>query len=57
MVPTAVILLGAIGGMVSMGMMGLFIGAVVLGIGYTLFQAWLAGGRPPDATPMAPVET
>jgi predicted PurR-regulated permease PerM len=56
-VPTAVILLGAIGGMVSMGIMGLFIGSVVLGIGYKLFQAWLAGGRLPDATPMAPANT
>jgi predicted PurR-regulated permease PerM len=56
-VPTAVILLGAIGGMVSMGIMGLFIGSVVLGIGYKLFQAWLAGGRLPDATAVAPANT
>lgn len=53
-VPTAVILLGAIGGMLTMGIIGLFIGAVVLGIGYKLFQAWLSGGRPADATPKAP---
>ena len=44
-VPTAVILLGAIGGMVTMGIMGLFIGAIVLGIGYKLFQIWLTGGE------------
>ena len=44
-VPTAVILLGAIGGMVSMGMMGLFIGAIVLGIGYKIFQIWLSRGE------------
>jgi predicted PurR-regulated permease PerM len=56
-VPTAVILLGAIGGMVGMGIMGLFIGSVVLGIGYKLLQAWLAGSRLPDATPMAPAGT
>ena len=55
-VPTAVILFGAIGGMVSMGIMGLFIGSVVLGIGYKLFQAWLTGGSLPDANPMAPAE-
>lgn len=47
-VPTAVILFGAIGGMVSMGMMGLFLGAVVLGIGYRIFQLWLAGGELPE---------
>jgi len=44
-VPTAVILLGAIGGMITMGMMGLFIGAIVLGIGYKTFQSWLSGGE------------
>ena len=44
-VPTAVILLGAIGGMIVMGMMGLFIGAIVLGIGYKTFQIWLSGGE------------
>jgi len=48
-VPTSVILLGAIGGMVSMGIMGLFIGAVVLGVGYTLFQEWLKGSATNDA--------
>ena len=56
-VPTAVILFGAIGGMLSMGIMGLFIGSVVLGIGYKLFQAWLTGSSHPDATPMVPAET
>lgn len=44
-VPTAVILLGAIGGMVSMGMMGLFLGAIVLGIGYKIFEIWLSRGE------------
>lgn len=48
-VPTAVILLGAIGGMASMGMMGLFIGAVVLGIGYKFLEGWLAEDAPADA--------
>jgi predicted PurR-regulated permease PerM len=40
-IPTAVILLGAIGGMASLGMMGLFVGAVILGVGYRLFMVWL----------------
>jgi predicted PurR-regulated permease PerM len=47
-VPMPVVLLGAIGGMVSMGMMGLFLGAVVLGIAYKLFQVWLGGGSLPE---------
>jgi predicted PurR-regulated permease PerM len=40
-IPTSVILIGAIGGMVSMGMMGLFVGAVILGIGYQIMMLWL----------------
>jgi predicted PurR-regulated permease PerM len=41
-VPTLVIFLGAIGGMLSMGIIGLFLGAVVLALGYELLIAWLA---------------
>ena len=40
-IPMLVILLGAIGGMVLSGIIGLFIGAVVLAVGYRLFFAWL----------------
>jgi predicted PurR-regulated permease PerM len=40
-VPLAVIFLGAFGGFFAMGILGLFIGAVVLSIGYKLFLAWL----------------
>jgi len=40
-VPLAVIFLGAFGGMFAMGIIGLFIGAVVLSVGYKLFLAWL----------------
>ena len=41
-IPMLVILLGAIGGMILSGIIGLFIGAVVLAVGYKLFMAWLA---------------
>ena len=41
-VPTVVIFIGAIGGFISSGIIGLFTGAVILVIGYSLFQAWLA---------------
>ncbi len=41
-IPMLVILIGAIGGMVVMGIVGLFIGAVVLALGYQLFQMWIA---------------
>jgi len=40
-IPMMVILLGAIGGMMFQGIIGLFVGAVVLAVGYTLFMAWL----------------
>jgi predicted PurR-regulated permease PerM len=56
-VPSAVILLGAIGGMIVMGMMGLFIGAIILGIGYKTFQFWLGGGRTPPDIQQEPAET
>ena len=40
-IPMLVILLGAIGGMILSGIIGLFVGAVALAVGYTLFTAWL----------------
>ena len=40
-VPTLVILLGAIGGMMLSGIIGLFVGAVVLALAYKVYQALL----------------
>jgi predicted PurR-regulated permease PerM len=40
-VPMLVILLGAIGGMMASGVIGLFVGAVVLALAYKIFMAWL----------------
>jgi len=45
-VPTLVIFLGVIGGFVSMGIIGLFVGAIILSVGYKLFLAWLEDGNP-----------
>ncbi len=42
--PMLVILLGAIGGMIMSGIIGLFIGAVILALGYELFMEWLDRG-------------
>ena len=42
-VPIVVVFLGAIGGFVAMGIIGLFVGAIVLSVGYKLFLAWLEG--------------
>ncbi len=40
-VPMPIILLGALGGMFSYGMIGLFIGAVILALGYQIFMEWV----------------
>lgn len=40
-VPMLVILIGAIGGMILMGMIGLFVGAVIFALAYTLFGFWM----------------
>jgi predicted PurR-regulated permease PerM len=45
-VPMVVIFMGAIGGMLWSGIIGLFIGAVVLTLGYKLFLAWLDIDQP-----------
>lgn len=40
-IPMLVILIGAIGGMILMGMIGLFIGAVIFALAYKLFGLWI----------------
>jgi predicted PurR-regulated permease PerM len=47
-VPMLVIFIGAIGGFLSMGIIGLFVGSIVLVLGYTLLQAWLSEGETPS---------
>ncbi|HET8781220.1 MAG TPA: AI-2E family transporter [Pyrinomonadaceae bacterium] len=43
-VPMPVILLGALGGMATGGIQGMFVGATALALGYELFKNWLATG-------------
>lgn len=40
-VPMLVIVVGALGGMMSAGVVGLFVGAVVLAVAYELFASWV----------------
>ncbi len=48
--PMLVILIGAIGGAIAMGIVGLFIGAVILALGYELLVTWMAPDAPePEA--------
>ncbi len=42
--PMPVILLGALGGMAADGILGMFIGATLLSIGYLIFMAWVNEG-------------
>lgn len=44
-VPMVVIFVGAIGGFLASGIIGLFVGSVVLVLGYKLFLAWLHDGQ------------
>ncbi len=48
-VPMLVILIGAIGGMMLMGMIGLFLGAVIFALAYTLFGFWIAEVKEDEA--------
>jgi len=49
-VPMLVILIGAIGGMMLMGMVGLFVGAVIFALAYTLFGFWMAETKEDDVS-------
>ena len=48
-VPMPVILIGAIGGMITNGIIGLFIGPVVLAVAYQLFWQWVRDQPPAPA--------
>jgi predicted PurR-regulated permease PerM len=52
-VPMAVVFLGAIGGFVAMGIIGLFVGAIVLSVGYKLFVAWIEPTTVDEEVPTA----
>ncbi|MGY3870476.1 AI-2E family transporter YdiK [Aeromonas crassostreae] len=53
--PLILILVGVIGGLLAMGIIGLFIGPVMLAVGYTLLDAWIKeGDQPATAAVEAP---
>ena len=47
--PMPVILLGALGGMATAGILGMFVGATLLTLGYQIFMGWVAAN--PNAGP------
>ncbi|MFL6551575.1 MAG: AI-2E family transporter [Povalibacter sp.] len=50
-VPMPVILFGALGGMASGGILGMFVGATLLAMGYQIFMNWVANNEEADAVP------
>src|SRR6516162_5821255 len=40
--PLVLLLAGVIGGLIAFGLVGIFLGPVVLAVGYTLLQSWMA---------------
>jgi predicted PurR-regulated permease PerM len=63
--PMLVLFMGSLGGFMAGGILGLFVGAVVLSIGYTVFIAWLdhsgdesesisSGGAAPESSQESP---
>jgi predicted PurR-regulated permease PerM len=46
--PLVLLLAGVIGGLIAFGLVGVFLGPVVLAVGYTLLQAWLEEDPSPD---------
>ena len=50
-IPVGVILIGAIGGLILHGLIGLFVGAVVFSIGYRLWGTWMAQANGGTAAP------
>ncbi|WP_271893981.1 AI-2E family transporter [Candidatus Phyllobacterium onerii] len=55
-VPMPIILIGVIGGMIADGLLGLFVGPVLLAVGYVLLMEWLRykpveGGPPTEGPP------
>lgn len=51
--PLLLIFAGVIGGLLSFGIIGLFIGPVMLAVTYTLLKEWVAAGEPAEQSEVA----
>jgi predicted PurR-regulated permease PerM len=54
--PLLLIFSGVIGGLLAFGLVGIFIGPVVLAVAYTLLEAWMADGEAPPGEPAVGAE-
>jgi len=51
--PLLLIFAGVIGGLISLGLVGIFVGPVVLAVAYTLINAWIDEKHPPEESTSA----
>jgi predicted PurR-regulated permease PerM len=51
--PLLLIFAGVIGGLIAFGIVGIFVGPVLLAVAYTLLDNWVSAGSP-DSTTAAP---
>ncbi|HQR19309.1 MAG TPA: AI-2E family transporter [Burkholderiaceae bacterium] len=54
--PMPVVLIGALGGMAAAGILGMFVGATLLTLGYQLFMGWVAAKSEPNSPGASPSE-
>jgi predicted PurR-regulated permease PerM len=55
--PMLLIIAGVIGGLLAFGVMGLFVGPVLLAATYTLGKSWVIEGSPPDVATTSRTDT
>lgn len=49
--PLLLIFVGVVGGLVAFGLLGLFVGPVILAVAYTLLRSWMDDPMPPTGRP------
>ena len=54
--PLLLVFAGVIGGMLAFGVLGIFVGPVILAVTWTLMGAWVSDGDAPTAGTLEPVE-
>jgi predicted PurR-regulated permease PerM len=54
--PLLLILTGVIGGLLTLGLIGIFVGPVLLAVVYTLLSAWVRDGETADAQQPDPTQ-
>ena len=55
-VPMLILFMGSLGGFMTGGILGLFVGAVILSLGYTVFMAWVDDAHVDDDAATAATE-